>query len=112
MFRFGDRDKAEVRRILESADVETIEHAILLGCSRKLKALINGEGRGSLIRSFCYFADIIQKVNAHDPGPGYWAHVESWLKRCEPMLLSLQAEPVAKARNMTGPCVTRLQKDQ
>ena len=56
-YRFSDQDKAEVRRMLGIAGVETIERAILLGCQRKTKALINNDRKGSLITSFRYFAD-------------------------------------------------------
>jgi Helix-turn-helix domain len=99
---FGSHDRAEIWRMLGSAPVETIERAILLGCQRKLKALINGEGRGSRIVSVRYFAAVVEEVQSYDPGPGYWLQVESWLKRYEPQWCNSQAPPSRRPQNGAG----------
>jgi hypothetical protein len=96
---FGSHDRAEILRMLGSANVETIERAILLGCQRKLKALINSEGRGRPIVSVRYFAAIVEEVQSYDPGCGYWAQIEIWLRRYEPQWCNSQAPTSRQPQN-------------
>jgi predicted transcriptional regulator len=79
---FTESDIMAIRRMLDTATVETVLRAILLGCQRKLAALMN-RGNGSLITSVYYFANLIEEVKGISNGPGYWRHVEDWVTRHE-----------------------------
>lgn len=71
------------------APIEDIEHAVLLGCTRKYVSWLNGQPSGP-ISSFGYFRSIIDEVAQMDSSPEYWRYItesldkyeRAWLSRC------------------------------
>jgi hypothetical protein len=93
--RPGEKDNPLVSQwIARGATGETVRHAFVLGCQRKIAADLNS-GAASSINSLRYFDQIVdqvlqlqngQKVAGMEMtvGPAYWKHVEKWIRRYEP----------------------------
>jgi hypothetical protein len=62
--------------------IEVIEHAFLLGCTRKYVSWLNGQSSGS-IASFGYFRSIVDEVAQMDTSPEYWRYISESLDKYE-----------------------------
>ena len=75
--------------------LENIERAILLGCSRKCTALLNGQ-IGGPITSLHYFREIIEEVQQLHMTADYWRYLELSLGRMEAELVEKQGHVETK----------------
>ncbi len=62
--------------------IEDIEHAFLLGCTRKYVSWLNGQVSGP-IASFGYFRSIVDEVSQMDTSPDYWRYISESLDKYE-----------------------------
>jgi hypothetical protein len=75
--------------------LENVERAILLGCTRKCTALLNGQITGP-IASLNYFRGIIEEVEQLQMTADYWRYLELTLNRMEAELLEKGAQGETK----------------
>jgi hypothetical protein len=62
--------------------IADIEHAFLLGCTRKYVSWLNGQASGP-IASFGYFRAIVDEVAQMDTSPEYWRYIGESLDKYE-----------------------------
>jgi hypothetical protein len=62
--------------------IEDVEHAFLLGCTRKYVSWLNGQASGP-IASFGYFRSIVDEVSQMDTSPDYWRYISESLDKYE-----------------------------
>jgi hypothetical protein len=62
--------------------IQDIEHAFLLGCTRKYVSWLNGQSSGP-IASFGYFRSIVDEVAQMDTSPDYWRYISESLNKYE-----------------------------
>ncbi len=62
--------------------IANIEHAFLLGCTRKYVSWLNGQASGP-IASFGYFRAIVDEVAQMDTSPEYWRYISESLDKYE-----------------------------
>jgi hypothetical protein len=76
--------------------LDTVRHAIGLGCARRYVALLNGQNAAP-VTSLGYFAFIVDEITQqHVPG-GYWEHVQRRTDQLERQWLRRRAAASAKA---------------
>ncbi len=83
--------------------LDTIEHAIILACSRKYVSWLNG-GNLNPIGSLRYFEQTLEEVIRDKTPPEYWDFLKMQLKRIEHQWLSSQrpaCEHFAQAKKET-----------
>lgn len=66
----------------DQVPIEDIEHAVLLGCTRKYVSWLNGHLSGP-IASFGYFRSIVDEVAEMDTSPEYWRYISESLDKYE-----------------------------
>lgn len=71
--------------------IEDIEHAFLLGCTRKYVSWLNGQASGP-IASFGYFRNIVDEVAHMDTSPEYWRYIGESLDKYERAWLAQTAD--------------------
>jgi hypothetical protein len=83
----------KLARILFSGDIpiEDVEHAILLGCTRKYVSWLNGQPSG-LIASLGYFRSIVDEVAQMDTSQDYWRYISESLDKYERAWLAQSAD--------------------
>jgi hypothetical protein len=64
----------------QNLPLETVEHAYLLGCTRKYVSLLN-HPEGAPIASLSYFANLLEEVAQEQVSPSYWRHLAHGLRR-------------------------------
>jgi hypothetical protein len=79
----------------KNVSLDCVERAILLGCSRKCTALLNGQ-IGGPITSLRYFQEIIEEVRQLQITADYWRYLELNLSRMEAELREKQAQVETK----------------
>jgi len=79
----------------KAVSLENVERAILLGCSRKCMALLNGQIT-TPIASLHYFRGIVQEVEQLKMTADYWRYLELSLNRMESELREKQAQGETK----------------
>ena len=62
--------------------IEDVEHAFLLGCTRKYVFWLNRQASGP-IASFGYFRSIVDQVAQMEPSPEYWRYIGESLDKYE-----------------------------
>ena len=62
--------------------IEDVEHAFLLGCTRKYVSWLNGQ-TSAPIASFGYFRSIVDEVSQMDTSPDYWRYISESLDKYE-----------------------------
>jgi hypothetical protein len=93
---FTPADRSLARELCrKNVPLEHVERAILLGCSRKCTALLNGQ-IGSPITSLRYFQEIIEEVQQLQITADYWRYLELNLSRMEAELREKQAQAETK----------------
>jgi len=84
---FSTADEILARKWLdEGIDLERIEQAILLGCTRKYVAWRNHSDSNPIV-SLRYFEPLLEEINRLKISPGYWEYVRSRMKRLENLWL-------------------------
>ena len=66
----------------DQVPIEDIEHAFLLGYTRKYVSWLNGHASGP-IASFGYFRPIVDEVAEMDSSPDYWRYISESLDKYE-----------------------------
>lgn len=95
-FAPGDEKLAQTF-FLKNVPFEDVEHAFLLGCTRKYVSWLNGQISGP-IASFGYFRSIIEEVAQMNASPDYWRYLSESLAKYERAWLAQ-----SKARNNCVP---------
>ena len=70
--------------------LENVEHAFLLGCTRKYVSLLNGQISGP-IASLGYFRSIVDEVAQMDTSSDYWRYISESLDKYERAWLAQSA---------------------
>jgi len=82
-FTFAPADEKLAQSLFsDHVPIEDIEHALLLGCTRKYVSWLNGQASGP-IASFGYFRAILDEVAQMDTSPEYWRHIAESLDKYE-----------------------------
>ncbi len=90
-FTFAPADEKLARSLLsDDVPIEDIEHACLLGCTRKYVSWMNGQPSGP-IASFGYFRSIVDEVAQMDMSPEYWRYIGESLDKYERAWLAQSA---------------------
>ncbi len=90
---FAPADEKMARSLYsDNVPIEDIEHAFLLGCTRKYVSWLNGQPSGP-IASFGYFRTIVGEVAQMDSSPGYWRYISESLDKYERAWLAQTNEP-------------------
>jgi hypothetical protein len=71
--------------------IEHIEHAFLLGCTRKYVSWLNGQVSGPIV-SLGYFRGIVDEVVQMDTSPDYWRYISESLDKYERAWLEQSAD--------------------
>src|SRR6266536_677195 len=80
---FAPTDEKLVRSLFsDHVPIEDIEHAFLLGCTRKYVSWLNGKASGP-IASFGYFRTLVDEVAQMDTSPDYWRYIGESLEKYE-----------------------------
>ncbi len=77
--------------------LQTVRHAILLGCVRKSMALIERPGSQPVGR-LAYFEPLLREVQHESFPSGYWQHLQFHLARCEDYWQQTPAHTPGRAR--------------
>jgi hypothetical protein len=81
---FSTADAILARQWLaRGATLEQVEHAILLGCSRKYVAWRNHQGQAVPIASLRYFEPVLEELEKTSVSPLYWEYTRSRMERME-----------------------------
>jgi len=70
--------------------LEQVEHAILLGCSRKYVAWRNHQGQAAPIASLRYFEPVLEELEKISVSPLYWEYTRSRMERMEKLWIKSQ----------------------
>jgi hypothetical protein len=82
-FTFAPTDEKLARSLFsDHVPIEDIEHAFLLGCTRKYVSWLNGQASGPIV-SFGYFRSIVDEVAQMDTSPEYWRYIGESLDKYE-----------------------------
>jgi len=82
-FTFAPADDKLARSLFaDHVPIDDIEHAFLLGCTRKYVSSLNGHASGP-IASFGYFRSIVDEVVQMDTSPEYWRYISESLDKYE-----------------------------
>ena len=84
-------EKLAVALFTQHIPVEQIERAILLACTRKCVALLNGQVSGP-INTLRYFQGAIEEVGRFQVASDYWRYLEFRLKPMEAQWLERRSE--------------------
>jgi hypothetical protein len=80
---FSPADEKMARSLFsDRVPIEDVEHAFLLGCTRKYVSWLNGQASGP-IASFGYFRSIVDEVAQMEPSPEYWRYIGESLDKYE-----------------------------
>ena len=91
-FTFAPADEQLARSLFsDHVRIEDIEHAFLLGCTRKYVSWLNGQASGP-IASFGYFRTIVDEVGHMETSPEYWRYISESLDKCERAWLAKAAD--------------------
>jgi hypothetical protein len=91
-FSFAPADEKLARSLFfDRVPIESIERAILLGCTRKYVSWLNGQPSGP-IASFGYFRTIVDEVAEMDTSPEYWRYIGESLDKYERAWLAQTAD--------------------
>jgi hypothetical protein len=91
-FSFAPADEKLARSLFfDHVPIESIERAILLGCTRKYVSWLNGQPSGP-IASFGYFRTIVDEVAEMDTSPEYWRYIGESLDKYERAWLAQTAD--------------------
>jgi hypothetical protein len=82
-FTFAPADENLAQSLCsDHVPIEDVEHAFLLGCTRKYVSWLNGHPSGP-IASFGYFRNIVDEVAQMDTSPEYWRYIAESLDKYE-----------------------------
>jgi hypothetical protein len=82
-FTFAPADEKLAHSLFsEHVPIERIEHAFLLGCTRKYVSWLNGQISGPIV-SLGYFRGIVDEVAQMDTSPEYWRYIGESLDKYE-----------------------------
>src|SRR5690349_2040116 len=80
---FSPADEKIARSLFsDRVPIEDVEHAFLLGCTRKYVSWLNGQASGP-IASFGYFRPIVDEVAEMDTSADYWRYIGESLDKYE-----------------------------
>jgi hypothetical protein len=89
---FAPADEKLARSLFsDHVPIEDVEHAFLLGCTRKYVSWLNGQASGP-IASFGYFRFVVDEVAQMDTSPDYWRYISESLDKCESAWLAQTAD--------------------
>ncbi|MFZ0742906.1 MAG: hypothetical protein WAM85_00775 [Terracidiphilus sp.] len=89
---FAPADEKQAQSLFsDHVPIEDIEHAFLLGCTRKYVSWLNGQASGPIV-SFGYFRTIVDEVAQMDTSPEYWRYIGESLDKYERAWLAQTAD--------------------
>lgn len=80
---FSTADEILARQwLMRGVSLESVEHSILLGCTRKYVSWRNHQGQAP-ISSLHYFEPVLEELEKLEVSPEYWQYVRSRMERME-----------------------------
>jgi hypothetical protein len=88
---FAPADERLARSLFsDRVALEDVEHALLLGCTRKYVSWLNGQ-ISEPIASLGYFRSIVDEVAQMDASPDYWRYISESLDKYDRAWLAQKA---------------------